>query len=277
HSNVVLIGADGRVLDAVKRVGPEINRYRDTLPGKPYVPPPPQENKRVPTALDPAKWRSLRASSPSDTPLETRLLRALAGPSPTLAREIAARSTGTSEAPVEQADPEMLAATVAGIFAPLQEGHWEPTVALDTEGAVVAFAPYRLTQFKDEEIRVESVATISEAIGRYFAARLTGDTYAAARRAVGDILNEARARTEATLHELRRQAVAPEEVERLREAGELLLAYQWQIPRGTREVTLPDAEGQDRTIALDPSLSPLENARAYFRRYEKAKRAGEEI
>ena len=41
HSNVVLVDEAGIVMDAMKRVGGSVNRYRSTLPKRPYVPPPP--------------------------------------------------------------------------------------------------------------------------------------------------------------------------------------------------------------------------------------------
>ncbi|HYN89030.1 MAG TPA: NFACT family protein, partial [Ardenticatenaceae bacterium] len=277
HSNVVLAGADGRVLEAIKRVGPEVNRYRVTLPGKPYVPPPPQANKLVPTSLDRSGWQALLDGADPEGPLAPLLLQKLAGTSPTLAREMAARAAGDPDGTVADATPERLIAAVAELFAPLESGAWAPSVALDDEERVVAFAPYELTHLAAEDARVETVASIGEAVARAFEARLTGDAYAAARRRVASLLDEARGRIAAARHQLERQSVAPEELDRLREAGELLLAYGWQAPARARELVVPDAEGQPRTIALDPALSPVENAQAYFRRYEKAKRAAEAV
>ena len=40
-SNLVLVDADGVVLESMKRVDTSINRYRQVLPKQPYVPPPP--------------------------------------------------------------------------------------------------------------------------------------------------------------------------------------------------------------------------------------------
>jgi predicted ribosome quality control (RQC) complex YloA/Tae2 family protein len=63
------------------------------------------------------------------------------------------------------------------------------------------------------------------------------------------------------------------EIESLREAGELLLAYQSQVKPKASEVTVPDYAGAPRSIKLDPKLTPVDNAQAYFRRYRKAIRA----
>ncbi len=41
-SNLVLVDGEGRILEAAKRVPRSINRYRELLPNRPYLPPPPQ-------------------------------------------------------------------------------------------------------------------------------------------------------------------------------------------------------------------------------------------
>ena len=83
---------------------------------------------------------------------------------------------------------------------------------------------------------------------------------------------QARKEVEGTLYQLRSQVVDPSEVEQLRENGEILLAYQWQVPKRADAVELPEFEGTPRRISLDPTLSAVENAQKYFARSEKKKR-----
>ena len=40
HSNLILLGDEGKIIEAAKHVYPEINRFRSTYPGIPYTPPP---------------------------------------------------------------------------------------------------------------------------------------------------------------------------------------------------------------------------------------------
>lgn len=274
YSNLILVGPDGTVLDAVKRIGPDLNRYRVTLPNKPYQLPPVPPNQQPPDEVSVYEWERLLVSVEPDSPLHRLLVRRLLGISPTAAREVAARITGDRDASVSAVTPEEVAGAVAELLSVLNTGEWDPHVGLDEEGAVFAFTPYRPYQFD----RAEAVPDVSTAMWRYFEARLeTVDPYAAARGQVQRLLDDARERIERTLDQLRARRVAEEKVQALREAGELLLAYQWQIEAGDTEVTVPDYEGTERTIELDPSLSPVENAQAYFRRYEKAQRAAKQV
>ncbi|MCS7261137.1 MAG: NFACT family protein, partial [Anaerolineae bacterium] len=266
YSNLVLVSPDGRVLDAIKRIGPEVNRKRVTLPGQPYQMPPPQSSRYPPTTVD---WSTLLHSVSPEQPLHTVLTSRLLGVSPTLAREIVARATGNPLALVGDADPSIVGRCTAELLAPLANGQWQPHIGLDEHGEIIAWAPYPLLQC----VRSEPVATISEAMERFFASRIAQDAYAAVRREVQNAIDSARRRVEQALAKVRAQIPDEQEINWLREAGELLLIHQHTIAPGAEQAMLPDYEGTLRHIPLDPTRSIIENAQLYFQRYRKAARA----
>lgn len=59
--------------------------------------------------------------------------------------------------------------------------------------------------------------------------------------------------------------------------ADLLMAYASTITRGVKRVTLPDFEGNDRQIDLDPALSAMENAQEMYADAKKQARASERI
>jgi len=64
----------------------------------------------------------------------------------------------------------------------------------------------------------------------------------------------------------------------LRRSGELILAYQYALAAGQTELRAQyDLSEPEMVIPLDPNLTPLENAQRYFARYDKAKRALEDV
>lgn len=270
YSNVVLVGPEGQVLEAVKHIGPELSRYSVTLPGRPYQLPPLPPHQRPPTRVTAEEWAIFLAQAAPNEPLRKVLVRRLVAVGPTVAREVAMRLGGDPEAPAQGIDPQALVTAIAALFRPLDDGSWAPHVALDEDGAVQGFTPYRPQQFS----HIEPVASIGEAMWRYFQQPSVVDSYSVFRRQVQQLVDAARARVERTQAQLQGQLPDERQVTAWREAGELLLAYQTQVPPGASEVTVPDYDGLDRKIALDPTLTPVENAQAYFRRYEKARRAG---
>jgi predicted ribosome quality control (RQC) complex YloA/Tae2 family protein len=275
QSNVVLVGPDGRVLEATRHVGPDVSRQRVMLPAHPYQLPPVPPDRRPPVGASVNEWTVwLTHNAAPDELLHRWLVRHLLGISPLAAREIAVRATGNSQAQVREAAPAAVAQATAELFAPLEDGRWAPHVAHDDEGAVVAFTAYTPYQFD----RVEAVPDVSQAMGRYFEAQqVATDAYAAARQAVAALIDKAEARLARQLEKLKKQEVDEGELQAFRVSGELLLTYQDRVPAGATEVTLDDYQGAPRTIALDPKLSAVENAQAYFRRYSKARRAGDHI
>jgi predicted ribosome quality control (RQC) complex YloA/Tae2 family protein len=85
-------------------------------------------------------------------------------------------------------------------------------------------------------------------------------------------IRSARERTETRLASLRAEGAKAAEADRLREWGELIYAYLWQIEPGQRELVVDET-----AVPLDPALSAKENAQAYFERYRKAQSAGSHV
>ncbi|MCA1722699.1 MAG: NFACT family protein, partial [Thermomicrobia bacterium] len=98
HSNTVLVGADGVILDALKRVPPATSRVRPILPHLPYAPPPPQE-KTDPSTITTAQLRHVCLRAGATTRLAAALVGSLGGISPQIAREVAFRAAGDVDAP----------------------------------------------------------------------------------------------------------------------------------------------------------------------------------
>ena len=55
----------------------------------------------------------------------------------------------------------------------------------------------------------------------------------------------------------------------IRNQADILMAYQHQVPKNITNVTLTDFEGNDINLQLDPKLSAVENAQAYYERARK--------
>ncbi|HDQ71606.1 MAG TPA: DUF814 domain-containing protein, partial [Chloroflexi bacterium] len=198
----------------------------------------------------------------------------LLGVSPMTAREIVARATGDPEASAIESSPNEIVSAIAALLGPVcNDAAWSPHVALDTDGEVIAFAPYEPHQYP----HVEPAPDVSTAMWRYFESHIAADPYAAARRQTQRWIDETRARLERKQTQLESQVIDQAQIDRLREAGELLLTYQHQVERGAHEVTVPDYTGQARAIPLSPALTAVENAQDYFARYHKASRAAEDL
>ncbi|HSJ58399.1 MAG TPA: NFACT family protein [Anaerolineae bacterium] len=271
HSNVILVDPDGRVLDAVKRVRPDMSSVRPILPGTQYEPPPPQD-KLPPGEVTEYRLRQLLSEAEPGEHLWRVLVRGLLGISPLLAREIVFRALGRPRAragDVERITPLLQA--IGELLAPLETGAWQPSLSLE-EGVPGAYAPYLLTHRGE----VRPVPSISHAIETYTAAIATADPYTAAKRPVRQAIERARERLARRRASLQRSLEEVGEAARWREWGEWLLAYAHTVEPHQEELVADTGEATLR-IPLDPALSAVDNAQAYFERYRKAQRAAAEV
>jgi hypothetical protein len=85
-------------------------------------------------------------------------------------------------------------------------------------------------------------------------------------------------RAERLVERLRDEArAAPAEADRLRLQADLLMAQLHRVPRGSREVELDDFQGSTLSVELDPALSPVDNAAAFYDRARKRERAAHRL
>ena len=106
RGNILLV-QDGVILDCMRRVGPDINRHRLSLPNHEYVPPPPQTGKRNPftVTVEDMVGFFMQTTDPKRKAFQV-LTTHLLGMSPLLAREIVFRAGGDSRQKADEANPE---------------------------------------------------------------------------------------------------------------------------------------------------------------------------
>ena len=248
--NLILMNADGRILDALVRVPAGENAQRVLLPRRIYQLPPPQD--RSPPIEESEDTHAVAAHVPADgvggnlthpSPLWRSLLNRFAGVSPTLAREAAWRATGDANAPVEAHAFADACKELSSLWSLADTGDWTPGIAVDEHDGVAAFAPYELHfcgQRSDalplRSMSAEFVQTdsVSVAVAAFYAAQerdvsSSSDEYAGMRGGVAALIQQAQARVQSQLRALSADEPAPGEPERVRTQAEWLLALSSQI------------------------------------------------
>ena len=272
RANILLLRA-GMILDCLKRVGPDENRYRLSLPNHDYVPPPPIRGQLDPSTLSEHDMQNLLAGAAKASTQARRILPGrILGMSPLLAREIVFRAAGHADARAADADAGALHRALRDVIEPLMQRRWQPGIgSIDDAPAAISVFPLTHMIWRKTE-------TVSAALHAYFGAITGADAYKEAKKPVQAAIDEAKAKLRAKIESLRRGLRDESEQQRLKQSGELILAYQYAISSGQSELRAQyDLDGPELVIALDPDQSPLENAQAYFRRYEKAKSAAEAL
>jgi predicted ribosome quality control (RQC) complex YloA/Tae2 family protein len=253
HSNVILLDAGRVILDAIKRVTPEQSRVRPVQPGQMYQPPPAQ-NKIRPNDLTPAQLERIVAADPQEA-LADLLTRHVAGVSPLLANELVFRAHG---------ELAMVLTHLRSILAAPSS----PTLAMRGDEAI-ACAPYALTHLPD----TRGVESISAALEEFYGRE---ESYESIKETLRQNLGERREKLVRKRTSLERQLRSPEQIEKLKTFGDLILTFGQNKP-GQRELRAGWGDGQTYKIALDPKLGASDNAQKYFDDYRRAKSAAEKL
>ena len=260
QANVILVDEQGLIRDALRRV-PGGGVRRRLMPRAPYHPPsrlplPP------PSAAAPA---DAAAQAAPKVPAWRALLQAVAGVSPTLARESLTRAGVDPRTPSLDvvAWPAALGA-LRDISSDIDAGAAQPCLVPIDDGWQ-AFAPYPLTHF---DRGCQPAGSMSEALEAYYEADEPLVAVDTVRARVLEPLTGAIARVERRIASLRAEAPTGAEIGAARAAGTALLEHAHEIPAGAEHF---EAHGQ--RLALDPAKSVGANAQTYFARYRDLKRA----
>ncbi len=271
RTNLILVDEHESIMDALIRLPKSVNAVRPILPHLRYIPPP-REPKLDP--LDSALGLTLeRAAHGAECTAWSLLVRLVDGMSPLAAREVIARAGGTTETTaVEVTRWDDVASALHALAAPIETGEWEPSIAFAGDDWR-AFAPYKLQQFPDATVRTfQTMSEVVELTGTARSASAPRAISSAPRAMLKQPLVEA---IDARLEQLRRKRgslerslASADRANELREAGEAILASVTAIEPGAASF-----EWNGRRIDLYPTLSPVQNAEAYFREYTSARDA----
>ncbi len=269
HSNLILRGPDGRILDSIRHVGADVSRVREVKPGLPYTPPPPQ-NKLDPATATEAELRDALASAA--TRLDKALADTIAGLGAPSAREIAFRLTG-DEAPHLDGDARM--ALAGPLFALLSElpTYSPPVLLVDEDGDPVDLYPFVQARL-DAAYQQPITAGISAAMDAFYVQRDKRERIKQKSASLGRSLRThiERCQNKLAIHE---DILAGEaRIEEARISGELLTANMHLLHPGAVRAEVSDYyTGGTRVIPLDARLTPAQNAQAYYKQYQKLRAA----
>lgn len=116
-------------------------------------------------------------------------------------------------------------------------------------------------------------ASLAEAEDVFFREKETAKRFREKKERVVAVVSSAIKKVKKRLSAINARLSDAENGEKERVNGELILANIYKIKQGDRSVAVTDYyDGTEKTISLDPALTPAQNAERYYKRYNKAKR-----
>ncbi|OUN65537.1 hypothetical protein B5G14_00170 [Ligilactobacillus salivarius] len=251
YSNVILINqSTNKIIDTIKHVGMDQNRYRTLLPGATYRQPPTQ-NKENPFEQDSNTFEELIQKYPNREVLADNLLKQYQGISRDNALALADKLHSSNN--FVQAFNDFLAMTEDPI--PTMNGN-------------------NFSIFTDNP-NDKKFTTLSEMLDVFYHTKANRDRVQQQGGQLLHVIRKNLQRNKKKLKKLSNELKATENADEYRIKGEVLTTYLYQIKRGMTKITLPNFYDNNKeiTILLSNQLSPSQNAQKYFKKYQKLKNA----
>ena len=276
HSNIIFLNEERMILDSIKHVSLNMSSVREVLPGRDYFIPQTQE-KQNPLTITEEEFYQTVCEKPM--PVAKAIYTSLTGLSPAAAEEICSRSSIDGSEPTASLSEEArvhLYHTFARMMEDVTNGDFSPNIVYNEEGEPVEYAAFLLCKY--DGFTVKKFQTISEVLELYYAQKnqITRIRQKSAdlRRIVQTALDRNRKKFDLQSKQMRDTT----KMDKYKVYGELINTYGYNLEEGCKSFqALNYYTNEEITIPLDATMTPQENAKKYFERYNKLKRTAQAL
>lgn len=231
YANVIIVDDHGIIIDALKRIAPFENASRAVVAGSTYEYPPQFEKRSIDALKEYSKEESLSNQ--------------FNGISPLLEKELIHR--------LKTQAPELILEALK-----------------NSDSLYVYPNDFHIIELTHKE-QTPKIYPIMEGLDAFFHEIQNNDRIKSHTGDLMKVLKRELKRARLKLPKLMQDYENAQDSDFLREAGDLLFAFASDLKSGHQSIDLKDFEGNSVTIDLDPRFGGKDNARRYFKRYQKAK------
>jgi len=277
HGNMILLKEDKSIETAIKLIDFNISRHREIMPGKLYIPPPSQ-NKLNPLKISREDFLNIFTLSAKNKDLSLwKLIQdSFIGISPQSAKEVVLQANLSPEMNISKAsaeDFEMLWISFNKIIINIKNYNFQPALFLDPLSKKIEawsiidsmqFPKYHKQTFTNANSCLESLFTELEKEREILSIQNKLD----------QIIRKNMLKINNKINDYQKKLEEVKNCENYKISGELIKANLSGIKRGDREINVINyysPRQENIIIPLNDKLSPLENARLYFKKYRKTK------
>ena len=270
----LIFAEDGKILDSLKHVSPLMNSVRVIQPGYAYNPPPPQTGLNI-LAIPPEEIVEAIPDEVTGS-LWKQLVTATTG----IGKASALQLLSAARIPLNATyltpmDRNHLVSVITDLQADMTADTTRPATALIAgNNRCQTVFPFPVA-YVPEDCRTEKFPNINDALCH--AARLQPVQLPEQELLHKTVLSELR-KTEKKISALEQDLSLSNDADAFRIIADSLMAALYQIRKGASSCSVPNIyDGTPLQVTLSPVLTPAENAQKYYKKYNKLKRAKEEI
>ena len=275
HSNIIFCDHTGKIIDSIKHISSAVSSLREVLPGRDYFIPVTAE-KANPLSTTKEEFYSLIYSKNMDC--YKALYSSYVGLSPFIAHEICFRAGGScdlSTAALNIEEKEKLYQTFESMMNEIHQGTFSPVILYENQSPK-EYAVFPIFSYSQAQTKL--ISSISLLLEQYYEEKSMVTRIRQKSVDLRKIVQTALERNVKKYDLQIRQMKDTEKRDKYKVYGELITAYGYSVSSGSKSMTANNYyTGEDITIPLDPALTPIENAKKYFDKYNKLKRTYEAL
>lgn len=267
HSNLVLTDSSNIIVDAVKHLDSSMNRFREVLPGLPYVYPP-GGDKLNPLLSSSEDFN--RMLSVSDTVTIAKFLQtSFMGISTTFAHEVSPENFDQPIVSVKPMDMDEIRNRFFYYISRYKSKDFTPIVYFK-EGSMSDYYMFKLETYMG--LQFKNFDTFSELLDYYYSQKdfknIIKTKYHDLLKTVSNLIqkdNKKLAIYEEKLFECK-------DFEKWKVYGDLIMANSYSIEDGAETAELVDFYSESSetiTVPLDKELNAIQNGQKYYKRYSR--------
>lgn len=298
HSNIIFVDSDGMIVDSIKHISHMVSSVREVLPGRDYVYPV-SGDKVNPLEVDVNYFMNHIMTKPEA--IAKAIYTSMVGISPVMANEICHRAGvdgGMSTAGMNDDNKSIGSATISmsqkeDLFREFER------IRLDIEDKVYAnciaydeyepkeFGAMALTSYGEPidmdmpqagVVGLKMFDSPSTLIEEYYSKKTVVNRIKQRSIDLRKIVANAIDRTAKKYDLQLKQLKDTEKRDKYKVYGELITAYGYSAKTGDKELVCENYyTNEEITIPLDPDISPMDNSKKYFAKYNKLKRTYEAL
>ena len=279
RSNIILIDGDGKIVDSIKRVTPEMSAVRPVLPGMSYTLPPRSDRLSLEELDTEALKERLKAFERKRA--ANALVQIIEGISPVFADEAVMLAAGDDKAVCELSENELerLCTWLREQGERLKKRELCYTILRTQEGQFKDFCFADITHY-GSLMQVSRAESACELLDVFYSQR---DRFERIRQKAQDLFRLLTGLSERTARRTANQRQELSECadrENLKIRGDLVMTNLYTIKKGQTSVVCSNyfsEDGGEICIELDPRLTPTQNAQKYYKEYRKADTAEKKL
>ncbi|MCR5719041.1 MAG: NFACT family protein [Lachnospiraceae bacterium] len=281
HSNIIFVNEDNVIIDSIKRINASVSSVREVLPGRDYfVPNTDDKQDALKLYVNNDSFGFKKYISSGAKSLFKAIYTGYTGFSPLMASEIcyeASLDADVSTASLGEEHLERLWRAFYGVLDRVVKNSFSPCIVFS--GKVLSeFSALELRMFSGAEDSVRFYDSMSNLLESFYAQK---STYTRIRQKSADLRKLVSVILERTVKKYDLQLKQMEDTskrETYRIYGELINAFGYGLDPGSEFLECDNYYDNSRVrIPLDKDLSPKDNAKRYFDKYNKMKRTYEAL